>query len=186
MDRNFGHIMVDIETMGNKSHSAIVSIGAVEFDLNTGQTGRTFYTNISLQSCLDAGLRINGDTLMWWMKQDDEARKSLTSGEQAVLAKALYDFSVFIASCGGKDCQVWGNSARFDLGILSDAYDAVSLPLPWDFYKERCVRTLVSFAPEIKKSTAFDGVAHDALADCYHQIKYCTQTWKVLNEIKTS
>ncbi len=48
--------MIDIETMGNMSHSAIVSVGAVRFDLETGKTGATFYMNVDLQSYLDAGM----------------------------------------------------------------------------------------------------------------------------------
>ena len=46
--KKFGHLMVDIETMGNQSNSAIVSIGAVEFNMATGETGKEFYTNVSL------------------------------------------------------------------------------------------------------------------------------------------
>lgn len=51
------HIMLDIETMGNQSYSSILSIGAVKFDLNTGETGDEFYTTIDLKSCLDLGLK---------------------------------------------------------------------------------------------------------------------------------
>ena len=36
------HVMIDIETMGNMSHSAIVSVGAVRFDLETGEIGEKF------------------------------------------------------------------------------------------------------------------------------------------------
>lgn len=183
--KKFGHIMIDIETMGNESNSAIVSIGAVEFNMVTGETGKEFYTNVSLKSSLDVGLQINADTVMWWMKQSDEARKSLTDGETKDIESALYDLAAFIIDCGGKNCQVWGNSARFDLGILSDAYSKVGSKIPWDFRNERCVRTLVSFLPEIKNMTKFFGVAHNAIADCHFQIKYCSETWNALNAIRT-
>ncbi len=36
----FGHLMLDIETMGTESFSSIVSIGALEFDIETGKTGK--------------------------------------------------------------------------------------------------------------------------------------------------
>lgn len=177
----YGHIMVDIETMGDSSNSAIVSIGAVQFNMGTGQTGEEFYTNVNLQSCLDLGLYASGETILWWLKQSDEARKSLTSSSQVHIAQALLDFSAFIDKCG-KDSEVWGNSARFDLGILSDAYDKCKQKMPWDFRKERDVRTLVSFLPEIKNMTKFNGVAHNALADCHFQIKYCSETWNTLKQ----
>ncbi len=54
-ERKFKHLMLDIETMGNESYSAITSIGAVEFDIETGETGDEFYVVVGLQSCLDAG-----------------------------------------------------------------------------------------------------------------------------------
>lgn len=168
--------MIDIETMGNMSHSAIVSIGAVRFDLETGKTGATFYMNVDLQSCLDAGLIINADTLMWWLNQSEAARKKIIEKGHP-LNKALISLSAFVT----KDDQVWGNSARFDLGILSDALNTLGMPIPWDFRKERCVRTLVSFAPEVKDAEPNTGVAHDALADCMFQINYCS---KIFNKLK--
>lgn len=183
--QKFGHIMIDIETMGNESSVAIVSIGAVEFNMNTGETGKEFYTNVSLQSCLDIGLKINASTLMWWMKQSDEARKTLTDGSPLHIKEALLKFSEFVNECGGKTAQVWGNSARFDLGILSDAYSKASfIGIPWDFRNERCVRTLVSFLPEIKNMTKFQGTAHNAIDDCHFQIKYCSETWNALTAIR--
>lgn len=170
------HLMIDIETMANESFSAIISLAAVEFDINTGQTGKEFYINISLQSCIDLGLIVNADTIMWWMKQSDEARKSLT-GDSVSINEALLSFSGFC----NKDYQVWGNSARFDLGILQNAYNKAKLPICWDFRKERCVRTLVSFRPETKAYYKYIGTAHNALADCYNQIAYCSLIWSEMN-----
>lgn len=170
------HVMIDIETMGSQSQSAIVSIGAVRFDLKTGEIGERFYVNVDLQSCIDFGLIINSDTLMWWLNQNEEARKKITE-KGVTLPVALLSLSTFIT----KDDEVWGNSARFDLGILSDACNAVKMPIPWDFRKERCVRTLVAFSPEVKAAEVNTGVAHDALADCIFQISYCS---KIYNKLK--
>lgn len=170
--------MLDLETLGNMSHSAIVSVGAVRFDLKTGEIGDKFYMNVDLQSCLDAGLIINADTLMWWLNQSEAARKKITE-KGFPLNKVLLSLSAFIT----KDDEVWGNSARFDLGILQDAFNVKSMPIPWDFRKERCVRTLVSFAPEVKDAEPNTGVAHDALADCIFQINYCS---KIFNKLKNA
>ena len=174
----FNHLMVDLETMGTKSNSAIISIGAVEFDILTGKTGREFYRNVSLQSCISLGLIVDADTIMWWMEQSQDARKSLTEGEIISIQQALIDFREFC----NKEYQIWGNSARFDLGLLENAYDKISISIPWKFKQERCLRTLVSFNPEIKHSIEFEGTAHNALDDCYHQIKYCHLTWVSLGK----
>lgn len=179
-ESQFGHLMLDIETMGNESFSSIVSIGAVEFDIETGQVGEKFERIIDLQSCLDLGLIVNASTVMWWMKQGDLARSALIDQPTCSINKALIDFSEFC----NKDFQIWGNSASFDCGILANAYQKAHLDKPWDFRKERCVRTLVSFAPEIKKRYHNKGVSHNAVDDCLFQIGYCSDIWQYLNKQK--
>jgi len=173
--------MVDLESMGKGSNSAICSLAAVEFDLKTGATGRSFYEIISIQSCLDAGLKVDGSTIEWWLQQSESARMELTSGKAKSLQEVLFYFSVFCNALGIDTLQVWGNGARFDLGLMHDAFRTVGNVVPWKFWNERDVRTLVSFAPEVKKNTPFDGTAHNALADCYHQIKYCSEIAKIKN-----
>ena len=184
------HIMLDIETMGNTSNSAITSIGAVQFNLDTGEIGKTFYTKVDLKSCTDIGLVMNPDTVLWWLKQNEKARLEIAdkSVKQLHLAEALQMFKNFINECGGKDsCLIWGNSARFDCGIMADAYNKVNVKIPWDFRNERCVRTLVSFNPEIKEKMSFTGVMHNALDDCIHQIKYCTAIWdSIKHKVETN
>ncbi|MBK0004878.1 3'-5' exonuclease, partial [Erwinia sp. S38] len=44
------HLMIDLETMGNKPNAAIVSIGAVFFEPDSGEIGNTFYSNVQLES----------------------------------------------------------------------------------------------------------------------------------------
>jgi len=185
---NLGHLMIDIESMGNKSRSAIVSIGAVEFDINTGETGREFYETISLQSSMDAGLYLNGSTILFWMGQSEKARREIIEAKDS-LSKALFNFREFVQSLNPSELKVWGNSARFDLGILEDAYIALKhKEVPWNFKNERDVRTLVGFAPEIKEKYKKEdianlipnGILHHPLTDCKLQILYCTEIWNKL------
>lgn len=174
---NFPDLMLDLETMGTDSYSAIVSIGAVEFDINTGETGKEYYKNIDLQSCLDLGLKANAATILWWMKQSEEARKSLIQNPKISINRALYEFSQFCSL----DHYIWGNSARYDCGILADAYNQSALEIPWNYTKERCVRTLVSFNPKIKSEMQFKGIKHNPIDDCKFQIEYCSKTWASLS-----
>lgn len=174
------HLMLDIETMGTESFSSIISIGALEFDIETGKTGKEFYVNVDLQSCMDLGLIVNASTIMWWLNQSEQARKDLTERTAVPILQALSDFADFC----NKDYQIWGNSARFDCGILQNAYNKAGIPIPWDFRKERCVRTLMSFNPEIKNNYPIKGTAHNALADCYYQVGYCSEIWRLLNVVR--
>ncbi|MFW5847458.1 MAG: 3'-5' exonuclease [bacterium] len=177
MNKKFKHLMLDLETLGNVSYSVILAIGAVEFDLDSGEYGNTFYKIINIDSCLKHDFVINGSTLKWWMQQNDEAKKELFTKEGVDIKIVLDEFSGF---CHNKDYEVWGNSARFDAGILRDAYDKLSMPIPWDFRKERDVRTLVSFAPEIKENHEFKNIPHHSIFDCMNQIDYCSKIWNKL------
>ncbi len=174
----FKHLMLDIETMGTESFSSIVSIGALEFDIETGITGKEFYVNVDLQSCMDLGLIVNASTIMWWLKQKEQARKDLTNRTVLSIQEALSEFSKFCSN----DYEIWGNSPRFDCGILQNAYYKLGIKIPWSHKKERCVRTLVSFNPEIKNNFIYKGTSHNALSDCYSQVEYCSEIWSSLHK----
>ena len=120
---------------------------------------------------------MDASTVQWWMKQSEEARKSLTKGHQVPIDEALKGLSFFIDD---NEYQVWGNSARFDCGILVNAYEKLELGVPWKHFNERDVRTLVAFKPSVKKNMWFSGTPHYAPDDCKHQIKYCHETFKTL------
>lgn len=171
--------MIDIETFGTKSNSVIVSIGAVVFDLESGKTGSLFHMDISASDCVKNGLKIDSDTFIWWLKQPKEAQRKITEDKNRKSLKiALLNLGRFIYDNCPPDIQVWGNSARFDLGLIENAFDVIGFKLPWNHYNERDVRTLVSFAPEIKNNMPFTGIKHYAIDDCKHQIKYCSEIYK--------
>ncbi len=173
------HLMCDIETMNDRSFAAILSISAVQFDIVTGELGQEFHVPITLQSNMDAGLTLSAKTIMWWLQKDESARRKLCDAEKngKPLGLALYEFRKFIEDLHAADLQVWGNSNRFDFGILANAYHAFKQEHPWKHTLERDVRTLVSLAPQFKRDEPFVGIAHDGIDDCKHQIKYLVKTY---------
>jgi len=175
-----GHVMVDIETMGEGSDVVICSIGAIEFEINTGETKAVFYRKVDIQSCLDAGLKVEGATLKWWLRQNPEALREMCSGE-APLPEVLADFGNFLAACA-QDVKLWSNGKHFDISRLADAYKACGLKIPWKYYNVRDVRTLADIIPEIKAGIQRSGTAHHALDDCLYQIQYCTAIWQYMNK----
>lgn len=180
------HLMVDIETLDNKSHAAVLSIAAVLFDMETGSIKHNFYNASDVQSNLEAGLNADPNTALWWMK-NHEALKFWLDSDKHTLTEMLTNFRVFIEFVTeGEDFFIWGNSNRFDMGILDNAYHAIGQPIPWKFKNERDVRTLVGFAPEVKgeviKAAREAGkLLHNPLVDCEVQIEYCS---KVYNKLK--
>ncbi len=183
MIKRFENLMLDLETLGNDSNSVICAIAAVEFDLATGETGSEFYKVIDIQSCLDAGLHVNGSTIKWWLTQSADAREEIANNLEAVVLKTALQSLATGAGIDWKWMKVWGNGSRFDLGILADAYKACHLDTPWKHWNERDVRTLVSFAPEIKKNYPLPTVAHHALNDCHYQIGYCSEIYRTLKSV---
>jgi len=173
-------VMLDLETMGKKSNSALVSIGAVEFNLITGETGREFYKVIDLQSCLDVGLKVEASTIYFWLQQSQAARDAICKDKKLPITTVLHMFGAWMQDCVA-EVGIWGNGARFDIGLLEDAYSACKLENPWYFRSEKDVRTLVSFAPQVKANLPFEGIEHNPIDDCKHQIKYCNAIWKKLN-----
>jgi len=166
-------VMVDLETLGNGSNAAIISIGAVAFDPASGQITSEFYVNVDPQSCIDAGLKMDVSTVMWWMKQSDDARAAFTK-PSVPLALALDMFKGWYPQGAG----MWGNGATFDNVILDNAFKATGINRPWHFTKDRCYRTLKSLRPDIKQDRV--GTHHNALDDAKFQALHASKLLRAL------
>lgn len=173
-------LMIDIETLGNKPGSVILSIAAVEFDIKTGQIGSIFHQNIDIDSCIELGLKMDKSTIIWWLNQPKEAQQTITQHTGNPLKNVLRYFIQWLNDYNLQNLKVWGNSARFDLGILAHALEVCKMPISWHHYNECDVRTLVMFAPEIKENMEFKGIKHYPIDDCKHQIKYCSAIYQKL------
>lgn len=168
--------MLDLESLSTRSNAVIAAIGAVEFDFETAQTGRVFYVKIDIQSCLDAGLIVDGATLAWWFNQPDETRLELLQNTVNI-SVALCELIKFIKAAH-PEVLIWDNSPKFDLTKIENAFNAFQLTTPWQHTQERCVRTYQVDMPEIKANYPRIGNAHNALSDCLHQIGYTTQVYQ--------
>jgi DNA polymerase III epsilon subunit-like protein len=182
------HVMVDLETMDSSPTAAIAAIGAVYMDLNTGELGKTFYEKVDLQSSMDLGLTVSADTIQWWLKQNDAARFEMTQSGESIM-RALNRFSDFI---GGKwvfdetdgigsfvpsDVRVWGNGASFDNAVLANAYAKCGKSRPWQYYNDRCYRTIKNMYPHVVLERS--GTHHNALDDAISQAKHLVNIIKV-------
>lgn len=185
-NERYRHLMIDLETMGKKANAPIVSIGAVFFNPATGSTGGEFYVSVSLESSMLFGGNPDAETIIWWLKQSPEARSAITMNDALTLVDALELLSDFISenSDVGSDVQVWGNGASFDNVILRSSYDRAEIECPWKYWNDRDVCTMVLLGKEFgfdpKHVMPFDGVAHNALADARHQVKYVSAIWQRL------
>lgn len=169
-------IMVDIETLGRKPNSVITSIGAVVFNIETGEILSKFHQNICPISCEKYGLTVDLSTIMWWMGQ---VNKPWTEDPKDINV-VLSDLSDFVSEAVElNNFRVWANSPAFDLVLLKTAYEKVlnMKKSPWNFRNEMCVRTLNNMFPEVRASITVE-TSHDALDDCIQQIKWVVEIWK--------
>lgn len=173
------NIMIDIETLGTKPGAGILSIAAIRFDPFTGKTAGTFDMGILQESNFEIGLTQCPETMKWWKKQDPMARERAFSGQYHIYDALLMLFEFFETHDFDAN-RPWGNSARFDLGILEAAYDKAGIRLPWNPYNEECFRTLCNRAPHIRKEHVFEGLKHSPLADARNQILVTHKLFKHL------
>lgn len=167
------HISIDLETLGTANDACILSIGAVKFDPYTGEMGDTFYRVIDPEA-LPGGGTISASTVVWWMRQSQEARDAVFSKgiERAPLSQVLIEFSEWLGFSdalpegqefpentlwqrGNKDCE-W----------LESAYKGMGYKPPFGYWQWNDQRTLCRFVPSGVERT---GTAHHALDDAVHQ-----------------
>jgi len=166
--RELPHMMVDLETLGTDPYSPILSIGATIFSMEPGP-GLMFYIPVKLQSCFDVGLRPSASTIQWWMQQSDQARAVFNDPQAVDLPMALDMFSLFVNS---RPLTIWGNSARFDMGLLEAAYKACHKTPPWEFWREGCYRTIKNLPGAKAIKLVREGTYHHALDDAVSQANH--------------
>ena len=163
------HFMVDLETMGLRPTSAIISIGIVHFDQD--KVIDTFYTNVSLTSCLEYGLTTDKSTEDWWAKQSVEARAAWQDANAPDLLAALSMMATWMRKYSNdKMMALWGNGSDFDNVLLANACRAIGAETPWRYYNNHCFRTiknmfLVGDMPRV-------GTYHNALDDAMTQVNH--------------
>lgn len=180
-------IMIDLETGGTKPGCKIFSIGAAQFHINNGVTSK-FYVEIQRDS--QCGLIESASTMNWWAKQSPESRQVYEGPQEdkQMLLVALTSFSDWLESLepgvsAKKAVFPWGNSARFDLGILEAAYDVFGMDVPWNGFNERCYRTLKTFYGAYVPAPARQGMHHNALDDAVYQAQYAILMLKKHREL---
>lgn len=173
-------VMLDLETMGKNKTAAIISIGAVGFTDEGLVEHAEFHQEVNLQSCIDAGLKVDGSTVMWWLQQSQEAREVFKYNDQAKpLHKVLVAFSEW---CNAWDVEeIWGNGVGFDNTILESAYNITGIQLPWKFWNDRCYRTMKNMYPHIQLERPEELVLHNALDDAKYQALHLLKILKEVN-----
>lgn len=174
-------LMIDIETLDTRRSALVLSIGYVQFEPRVPETFQTLLEHavcdvIQLESQPNSSF--SAETLLWWLRQSVEFKILLESQPKVSMQDALMRLSTTIWQ--DRVGNIWGNGPTFDLGIISHHYEQAQLAVPWKYYKERDVRTMLEAALIEKSNYIPEGfIAHRADHDAAYQAMLVQQAYKI-------
>lgn len=188
MSKPKAQVAIDLETLGTKADSVILSIGAVAICEQTGDR-RKFYGACSVASQPERTQ--SPSTLAWWSQQSAAAREAFDFAhgpDCPSLTDTLQRLTAWIGQIGEThDVYVWGNGANFDLAMLEHAYKGLSDFVPWNFRHTRDMRTLyditLRFGLDIRGNVARVGTHHNALDDAEFQANVIIESLRQIEQL---
>lgn len=144
------NIMLDLECLDSNTTAAIISIGAVYFDIQKQELGPELYIELSesaLKEQLDLGRTWSLSTNIWWMQQSDGAREVWTNkNEKSENKQCLKQINEFwqVYPEHGRNIKVWGNGSTYDNVCLQSYIRTFKGRIPWNYKGDLCYRTIAS------------------------------------------
>jgi hypothetical protein len=175
METGFPQLMLDLETLSSEPDAPIIQIGAVPFDIRSGEIGERFRVNVRPDF---ARTPPSLDTLCWWLRQDEGARMSVAQAEHGMLpAVACAAFEDFVTIHCIEKFELWAMPPEFDCVILANTFRSVSRRLPWRYNMTRDLRTLEALAGCTSADRVKPAVPHDAGSDAEAQARTAIAYW---------
>lgn len=189
--------MLDLECAdANSFKPVIIEIGAVNFNIDTGEELSSFSTLINFESCIEKGLETSPGT-MGFLHGNKTLAATLEKSKASpvTIVEGLMNFTHWIKECQYNNPRmtprpevlVWGNGSVADNVWIKSAYRACGMgnKIPWMYYGDRCVRTVVQECFDVTGKNYMReekrvGTAHVAVDDCRHQVRYLV---KARNEL---
>ena len=190
------HVMLDLETLACNRDAVIVSIGArrfdplgefvippneVEFKEVDGSyvDFEHFYHRIDYSHCLKMGMKVDADTLRWWLSQKEDLRyEAIQAMPRTPLGSVLKEFEIWCRDIEG----IWSNGSSFDIEIMRYYYEKSGKSQPWKFKDIRDCRTLLASVKEqssIIWPVETEKFKHHPLYDAYRQAHVVQQCYRL-------
>ncbi len=155
-------LMIDFETLDVAECPVILSMGAVVF--NENGIVDCLFEKIDQHSCLDLGCTVSIDTLLWWEKQSDTAKKAAFGGTTNI----GYAMGMLVDLYKKYECgEIWSKGAIADIRWANNILDKLGMKKPWKFSREMCFRTYLKYSHKVDFQPS--GEAHNALDDAVNQ-----------------
>ena len=179
-------MMLDLETVGLAENAGILSIAMLPFDRRGGLTdAEPFFRTVDLSSCFMAGMCMTGSQ-EWWMRQDPQASAAIVNAVKQPVSRVMNDAYTYLSAFAEKgELVMWSRGMDFDFPKLEWCFRKfVEKPFPYAYYNRRDVRTLVRELQVDESQIEFEGIRHNALDDCRHQVKVVQKAFSCIPDFK--
>lgn len=167
--KKFKDAMIDVETLGVEGLFVVTQISIVPFDVNSGvvcSREDSFSVNLSLKDCLNNGLSLNTETLMWWLKTNPDML-SCTISDGHLIKDAMVAITNYISKL--EVDRFWA-TATLDYQAISNLSSLVEVVNPIPYNKRFCARTVRELFLSKTGTTYKNDNNHDSYSDCVSQI----------------
>lgn len=141
------HVVIDIETFGTNLDAPIIEIGAVIVCPNQKRKLEiigSWSTAVDVEEQINNfNCRVDGKTLMWWMKRGD-VLKEIANSKPMSITHALDDLSAIIDKLREQYPTIyfWSRGTDFDYGIIKARMNDCKLNPFWNYWELRDIRTI--------------------------------------------
>jgi hypothetical protein len=178
--------MIDIETLGTRPGSPVLSIGVVIFDRDI--VLRDDYEKISENKWNNLSVHVDtryviidmeaydfsinppsASTLKFWLEQGDAARAELTKAGCHYIYLVLDDINRFFTHSGfTADSRVYAAPSNFDIPLMEALYHQHNMQPVWQHRQTACARIVYKIAGVNPKEYNI-GTMHNAVDDAKNQ-----------------
>lgn len=178
MDVRYPDLMVDIETTGSPATMGVdtigcIQIGAVKFNADTQEVGPFFKRSLALAP----NRHWDESTREWWNGANravlDTIIPKMEDPQQVIRDFFAFGTAPDVTQGGSR---FWAKPTTFDYSIISSYMRQYGLPMPWHFRQARDLNSFMAGLAGGARHQPMDhietaGAQHDALNDCFHQLK---------------
>lgn len=171
-------VMLDLETLGTRPDTVIMTLGAVKFDPfdPEREPGPGIYLRMDIEEQLTLGRTVDDSTIVWWAQQDPRVRaEAWEDGDRSSIQELKQELNRFLVGVG----DIWCQGPVFDIAILEDLYRSQKWGFPWYFWQISDSRTLFKVHGDPRQKGRDQ--AHNALLDCVYQAQAVQSIYHKLN-----
>lgn len=191
------HLIFDLETLGKKSSSVILSLACVVFRFEDDEgfddyIKSGFYVKFNPIEQLKSGRTTDKDTITWWKSQEPSARKiTMPSDDDVSVKEGLTKLVEYIRKSGydWKHSYCWSRGNYFDFPIIENVFEQYGIALPFNIWKIRDIRTMIDVMTgsgngdyELKNGYPKNFIKHNCLHDAAIDIMKMKEIFKNILE----